>query len=312
VSLAEQLGRTVFLLAQGTYKAREFRPATYLVAVEVGMALKGNLRDFSVTQLLNLINLARKTGTLAIDTRETQARLCFKEGKLIYAMTDGQDDHLAAMLQRAGKITEEQAHAIQTRADVKSDKELGLLLMNAGYVSKDDIVKSVRIHILNNVYSLFTWSEGTFRFESNVLPFEDRITIPIGLESVIMEGSRRLKEWERLQEELPDLNHALRFAERPEARLRDISLSVEEWRVVSFINPRNTIRQIAQYNNMSDFQIRKIVYGLLQAGLVALVWPEGTAVPVPSATPGQTPVAMHRPAVKRGVVERLIAFFQRS
>ena len=312
MSLAEQLGRTVFLLAQGTYKAREFRSATYLVAVEVGMALKGNLRDFSVTQLLNLINLARKTGTLAIDTRETQARLCFKEGKLIYAMTDGQDDHLAAMLQRAGKITEEQAHAIQTRADVKSDKELGLLLMNAGYVSKDDIVKSVRTHILDNVYSLFTWSEGTFRFESNVLPFEDRITIPIGLESVIMEGSRRLKEWERLQEELPDLNHALRFADRPEARLRDISLSVEEWRVVSFINPRNTIRQIAQYNNMSDFQIRKIVYGLLQAGLVELVWPEGTAVPAPSATPGQTPVAMHRPAVKRGVVERLIAFFQRS
>ena len=312
MSLAEQLGRTVFLLAQGTYKAREFRSATYLVAVEVGMALKGNLRDFSVTQLLNLINLARKTGTLAIDTRETQARLCFKEGKLIYAMTDGQDDHLAAMLQRAGKITAEQAHAIQTRADVKSDKELGLLLMNAGYVSKDDIVKSVRTHILNNVYSLFTWSEGTFRFESNVLPFEDRITIPIGLESVIMEGSRRLKEWERLQEELPDLNHALRFADRPEARLRDISLSVEEWRVVSFINPRNTIRQIAQYNNMSDFQIRKIVYGLLQAGLVELVWPEGTAVPAPSATPGQTPVAMHRPAVKRGVVERLIAFFQRS
>jgi hypothetical protein len=276
------------------------------------MALKGNLRDFSITQLLNLINLARKTGTLAIDARETRARLCFKEGKLIYAMTDGQDDHLAAMLRRTGKITEEQARAIQTRADVKSDKELGLLLMNAGYVSKDDIVKSVRIHILNNVYSLFTWSEGTFRFDSNVLPFEDRITIPIGLESVIMEGSRRLKEWERLQEELPDLNVALRFADRPEARLRDISLSVEEWRVVSFINPRNTVRQIAQYNNMSDFQIRKIVYGLLQAGLVELVWPEGTAVPAPSGTPDQTSVTMRRPAVKRGVVERLIDFFQRS
>ena len=34
------------------------------------MALKGNLRDFSTTQLFNLINLARKTGTLTIDTRE--------------------------------------------------------------------------------------------------------------------------------------------------------------------------------------------------------------------------------------------------
>jgi len=274
------------------------------------MALKGNLRDFSTPQLLNLISLARKTGTLTIGTREAQARLCFKEGKLVYATLDGQGDHLAAMLQRAGKLTEEQARAIQTRADVKNEKELGLLLINAGYVNQDDIVRSVRTYILNNVYPLFTYAEGTFSFESNVLPFEDRITIPIDLQNVIMEGSRRLKELEQLREELPNLDVALRFAERPDARLRDISLSVEEWRVVSFINPRNTIRQIAQYNNMSDFQIRKIVYGLLQAGLVELVRPEGAAVPVPSGTTGQ-PSVMRRPTVRRGVVERLVDFFQR-
>ena len=275
------------------------------------MALKGNLRDFSTTQLLNLINLAHKTGTLTVGTGDVQARLCFKEGKLIYATLDGQSDNLAAMLQRAGKISEEQARAIQAQTDVKSDKELGLLLINAGCVNQDDIVVSVRSHILNNVYSLFTCVEGTFRFESNLMPFGDRITIPIDLGNVIMEGSRRLQEWKQLQEELPNLDEALRFAERPEARLRDISLSVEEWRVVSFINPRNTVRQIAQYNNMSDFQIRKIVYGLLQAGLVELVRPEGAAVSVPSGTTGQASVTMRRPAVKRGVVERLIGFFQR-
>ena len=125
------------------------------------MALRGNLRDFSAAQLLNLINLARKTGTLTIDTRETQARLCFREGKLIYAALDGEGDHLVVMLQHAGKITEEEASAIQARADVKSDKELGLLLINSGRVNQDDIVRSVRTHILNNVYPLFTYSEGT-------------------------------------------------------------------------------------------------------------------------------------------------------
>jgi hypothetical protein len=275
------------------------------------MALKGNLQDFSTAQLLNLISLARKTGTLTIDTREIDARLCFKEGRLIYATLDGQDDSLASMLQRAGNITKEQAKAIQVRTDVKSDKELGLLLINAGYVKQDDIVRSVRSHILDNVYPLFTCSEGTFRFEANVLPFEDRITIPIDLQGVIMEGSRRLKEWERLQEELPNLDVALKFAGRPEARLRDINLSVEEWRVVSFINPRNSVRQIARYNNMSDFEIRRIVYGLLQAGLVELVRPGGAAVPAPSGPTGQAPVTMRRPVVKRGVVERLIGFFQR-
>ena len=31
------------------------------------MPLRGNLRDFSTTQLLNLVNLAKKTGTLTIE-----------------------------------------------------------------------------------------------------------------------------------------------------------------------------------------------------------------------------------------------------
>ncbi len=272
------------------------------------MALKGNLRDFSTTQLLNLINLARKTGTLTIDANGKQSRLCFKEGKLIYATQDERGGHLANMLQKSGKLTDEQSRAIQQRMEIKSDKELGLLLINAGYVSQEDIVRSVKSYILNNVYPLFTWLEGTFRFDANVLPFEDRITIPISLENVIMEGSRRMQEWERLQDELPDLDMALRFVERPDARMRDINMSVEEWRVVSFINPRNTIRQIAQFNNTSEFQIRKIVYALMQAGLVELIQPEGVTKPAPGTD--KAPATMRPPAVKRGVVEKLIGFFQ--
>lgn len=272
------------------------------------MALKGNLQDFSATQLLHLINLARKTGILAVETPQDQARFYFREGKLIYASLDGQDDRLVSILQRAGKITEELARTIRARSDIKDDRELGVLLSNAGYVTQKDIVDSVRNHVLEVVYKLFTWPEGTFRFEPSVLPVEGRITVSIDLENVIMEGSRRLREWERLQEELPNLNMALRFTDRPDARLRTINLTVEEWRVVSFINPRNTIRQIAQYNHMSDFQIRRIVYGLLQAGLVELVPVEGAEVKPPPGVPAPAgvPPTQRRPAVKRSIVQRLI------
>lgn len=272
------------------------------------MALKGNLQDFSATQLLHLINLARKTGTLAVETTQDQARFFFREGKLIYASLDGQDDRLVSILQRAGKITEELARTIRARSDIKDDRELGVLLSNAGYVTQKDIVDSIRNYVLEVVYKLFTWPEGTFRFEPNVLPVEGRITVSIDLENVIMEGSRRLREWERLQEELPNLDMALRFTDRPDARLRTINLTVEEWRVVSFINPRNTIRQIAQYNHMSDFQIRRIVYGLLQAGLVELVSPEGVEIKPPPGAPAPVglPPTQRRPAVKRSIVQRLI------
>lgn len=273
------------------------------------MALKGNLRDFSLTQLLNLINLARKTGALSIDASGQQAQIWFKEGGLVLASLGGQDGHLARVLFKAGKLSQEQTRLILSKASTTNDKRLGMMLIEAGHVTQEDILQSVRQHTQDVVFQIFTWSEGIFRFEPNVLPPQDRIVVPIKLENIIMEGTRRLKEWEQLQDELPNLDMALRFTDRPDASLRNINLSVEEWRVVSFINPRNSIRQIAKANNMSDFQIRRIVYGMLQAGLVEMVRPEGVEM-VPRSSPGRSVPAPSRvrrpPPVKRSVVEKLI------
>jgi hypothetical protein len=270
------------------------------------MALKGNLRDFTTTQLLNLINLARKTGTLTIQGSDT-ANMAFREGKLIYAYMGNGESNLATVLQSTGRLSEEQSRIIQTKARGTSDKQLGRMLINAGYVTQSDIIQSVRQYVLDVVYKLFTWADGNFRFDANVLPSSDRITVPIDLESVIMEGSRRLKEWEVLQEELPELNVALRFTDRPDARLHNVNLTVEEWRVVSFINPRNTVQQIARANNLSDFEIRRIVYGMLQAGLVEFVEPPKPVHRVEESSRRQSRQAIDQsPTVKRSVVERII------
>jgi hypothetical protein len=278
------------------------------------MALKGNLRDFSTTQLLNLINLARKTGTLSIQNNGEEAHMSFQEGKLIYAyMGEDRSNHLAQILHKAGKLSKEQAHIIETKVQGKTDRQIGYLLIQAGHVTQSDIMQSIRQNVLNIVYKLFTWAEGLFQFEANRLPSPNHITIPIDLESVIMEGSRRLKEWEILQEELPDLENSLRFTERPDGKLRNINLTVEEWKVISLIDPRNSMRKIAQANNLSDFEIRRIIYGMLQAGLVELVQPakpkittEETSSTASRTARQQRAATSETPAARRSVVERLI------
>ena len=272
------------------------------------MALKGNLHDFSTTQLLNLISLARKTGTLTIEGSQV-AQMSFRDGKLVLANLGENSDSLAYVLEDAGILTHQQGEVIRTKAKGTSDKQLGHLLIKAGYVTQGDIIQSVRRHTLDVVFRLFTWVEGLFRFDANTIPPSDRITVPIDLESVIMEGSRRLKEWEVLQEELPNLDVSLRFSDRPNSRLRNINLTVEEWRVVSFVSPRNSIRQIAEAINLNEFQIRRIVYGMLQAGLVEIVEP----VPVSPVVPASElrddfeDDFVEVPAVKRSIITRLIA-----
>jgi hypothetical protein len=269
------------------------------------MALKGNLRDFSTTQLLNLIHLARKTGALTLQVQPGVTTLFFREGKLVYTTTSGRDGHLASVLARAGKLRKDQAKIIRARSKDQTDKELGMLLISAKHVTQKDIVTSIRSDFLETVYGLFTWSDGLFHFEPNQLPAEDAITVPIDLENIILEGSRRVKEWERLQDELPDLNLALKFTDRPQAQLRNINLSVDEWRVISYINPRNSIKRIAQRIGMDDFQIRKIIYGLLQAGLVEMIEPEGMVRREPP-TSVMEQVVSRSPAVKRSVIRKLI------
>jgi Domain of unknown function (DUF4388) len=237
------------------------------------------------------------------------AQLSFRNGKLIYAQIGQEDGNLTLILHKAGKLTDDQARVLRERATSSSDKELGLLLINAGYVSQTDILLSIRAHVLDIVYRLITWGEGVFHFDQNVVPSEDKITVPIELENVIIEGARRMRESERLTEELPSLDMALKFTDHPNVNIRDMKLSVEEWRVVSFINPKNSMKAIAKANSLNDMEIRRIVYGLLQAGLVEVIRPAGVARPAGFGPGGRKP-APPTPDDKvksRSLINRLIS-----
>ena len=242
------------------------------------MALKGNLRDFTISQLLNLINLAQKTGTLVVESPNQAAWVAFREGKLAYAQIGKEDSSLASILYQSSRLNASQHRLIKERAGQMSDKELGLLLINANYISQQDILSSLQGHFTGIVQRLFTWGEGFFRFENNLLPPDGKIMVRVNLENIILEGTRKLREYEHLQDEIPSLDMALKFAERPGTNIRNLSLSVDEWRVVSFINPKNSIRQIATTTKKSDLEIRRIVYGLLQAGVVELIRPAGISL----------------------------------
>jgi len=268
------------------------------------MALKGNLRDFSVTQLLNLVNVAQKTGTLVVERPSERVWLSFREGKLSYAQAGNEDGSLVSVLYQTNRISAVQYKVIKQRANGMSDKELGLLLINANYISQQDILASLQTHFVAVVNRLFTWVEGLFRFENDLLPPEDKITVRINLENLIIEGSRKLREWEQLQDEIPSLDMALKFTERPGANIRNVNLSVDEWKVVSYINPRNTIRQIAKTTNKNDLEIRRIVYALLQAGLVEMIRPVGQTIPSPA---GRFPLPAANKDEQKSLINRIIS-----
>jgi hypothetical protein len=261
------------------------------------MPLKGNLTVFSTTQLLNLINLAKKTGVLRIyegietkdfltlgdgqtripklDPGQQRAEVAFKEGKLLHASMTNRSSDLISVLQKAGKLNDEQARSIRDRTQDRSDKALALMLINGNYVNKQELLQSIQKHTVDIMFDLMTWNKEPFEFDEAAALPNDRIPIQIPLEYVIIEGTRRTIDNERLIQELPDLNFALKFREDAGEKIKtNIQLSTAEWRVVGFVNPKNSIRQIAKACNMTDTEIRRVVHALREAGLLELVKPQ--------------------------------------
>jgi hypothetical protein len=76
--------------------------------------------------------------------------------------------------------------------------------------------------------------------------------------------------------------------------------------VISFIDPRNSIKQIAKQISLSDLEMRKIVYGLLSAGLVELVGATEKRKPEPSFMASREKSQEASAPIKRGIILRLI------
>jgi hypothetical protein len=270
------------------------------------MALHGNLKDYPITQLLNLVNLSHKTGTLVLKSDVATAWLAFDKGKLAYAQVGKDDGNLTKILLQNKKISAGISDYLHKFGDEPNDKEIGLYLISGGYVTREDIIALLHRHYFQSIRQLFSWNEGTFWFNQEETAPEDKIAVNANLEDLIVEGSRQTIAEKALMEEVPNLDACLKFPDQPRTDIKNINLNKDEWKVISFVNPKNSIRQIAAAAGLDDTKIRKIIYSLLQASLVEVV---RTA---PQPKPGIQTRKLTKPEIEeqKGLVTRIIGRFR--
>src|SRR6476659_7975179 len=131
---------------------------------------------------------------------------------------------------------------------------------------------------LEAAFHFFTFPGGSFRFAEGEQPDPALPPITISNEYLIMEGIRRADEWAALRDRVPSLDLPLGLVADPVAGNRDINLKPDEWRVLTMINGRESVRQIARRTAFGDFKTARIIYHLLESGLIE---PLGMAPPAP-------------------------------
>jgi hypothetical protein len=129
------------------------------------------------------------------------------------------------------------------------------------------------------VYSLATWDEGSFRFLPGEEPPERTVTK--NNTNLLMEAARRMDEWRVLNKKIPSLDHVPRF-QVPEGKQGQINLNTQEWLVLSKIDGKTGLSEIARRVGLPAFEVAKLLYGLVTMGLITLeepgLEPAGTSV----------------------------------
>lgn len=117
------------------------------------------------------------------------------------------------------------------------------------------------------VYELARWSQGDFSFspgtETDVDSIEKSNT------NLLMEAARQIDEWKILSKKIGSTRMVPVFA--PHASRVSVSFTPPEWAVITKIDERRTIDEVAAGLGLSAFDVCKVVYGLLTSGVVTLV-----------------------------------------
>ena len=241
------------------------------------MAIEGPLQDIGIHDVFQLLDLARKSGRLTVrsDARDNEGRVYFDSGAVVHATMRDNPHTLGALLRSAGKISDRELDRA-TRAQAEGDSRLlGEILVAHGSVTRRDVERYMRQQIESVVFDLFSWNEGTFSFadtggEAVAIGAAVRVTT----ESLLMEGARRIDEWSRMSDRIPNARVVPRLATPRGGAESYIDLRPAEWEVLAMINGGNSLSDIAEGLAVSEFEVAKTVYGMLSTELIEVV-PEG-------------------------------------
>jgi hypothetical protein len=232
------------------------------------MSFTGNLQTVAFSDLLQLFSAGKKTGTVTIVRGNIRKEIVFKDGNIISATShDAEEDFLGQLLMKSGRITKtDLQRAVYMHKT--SGKRIGQVLVEMKLISREELGLYLKQQIEEIIYNLFSWREGEFIFREGQLPATREGLVELNTMNVIMEGTRRIDEWVEIQKVLPRDNQVLCVSSRIQAKNDEVTLSLDEFRVITLVDGKRTAPEIMEASPLGEFVTSRAIYKLISGGII--------------------------------------------
>ncbi len=236
------------------------------------MPIEGPLKELSIHDVFQLLDLARKTGALRItsELRQNAGTVHFEQGAVVAAEIRSNPHPLGTLLLRAGKLGEAdfaRARAMQEGGD---RRRLGDILLDIGAIGRRELERHVRIQVEEVIFELMSWSEGYFSFTDGAADDAAPAQVRIPTEALLMEAARRIDEWTRIENRIPHLGVVPVLMPPDAGGTTRLDLLPAEWQVLAAVDGARDVRGVAIAAARSEFDAARTLFGLAAAGVILL------------------------------------------
>lgn len=233
------------------------------------MAIEGPIKELSLMDLFQLLAMSRKSGILTLDCTTNVGQVYFSSGNIVRALLQSGQEPLGQLMQKSGKLSHQKLDQLLKEQAGQPRKQLfGSMAVARGAVSKEAALELLKGQIHDIVFQIMGWQEGYFRFEDMEIDPDPGLGFVAVTENVMMEVSRRLDEWSKIRSKLPDLETVLALAPATDVAAAKLDLNPDEWLILANIDGRRTARQVIESTGGLEFEMAKVIYGLIATGLV--------------------------------------------
>jgi hypothetical protein len=234
------------------------------------IGFEGVLALVPLGEVLQMLRLQRQTGTLVVQRKVSEVALAFHLGNIDLALARGVSSEflLGRYLVADDKLTREQLEEF-LRATTDDSGWLGERLVRSGRITREDLERALMRQTSEIIYEMLRWPDGTYRFEFGVvLPEAKNAALGIPVESLVLEGFRRVDEWRLIEQEITSFDDVLARDGSAVDAVGIDRLAREEIVVLELVDGMRTVRDVVHASKMSSFDACRIMYRLLRSKLV--------------------------------------------
>jgi hypothetical protein len=242
------------------------------------MALQGDLRDFSITEIVQLIGQQFKTGVLNVRHGRKRVEIYFVDGMIVHVFSSyrAKKDLLGEILVNAQVITQQQLdQALKLQQETL--QYLGEILIDLQWLKKEEVLRVIQNQIYETIYDLFRWGEGHFRFDLKLVEKYRRIPLALSPENALLNVLRMLDEWPEIEKKIS--SPYIVFEKVPAEEMGDgydmavlgEKMSAEREVVHGLVDGERTVQGIIDRSLLGNYNVFDSLVKLEEVGLIRRV-----------------------------------------